>query len=390
MLTGRFRKKPQLYLANCDAELDGLSTLSPTVRDNKKPVFKKGRQVVIVAGSCSPSSGDLLAGYAGIIKEAFAGFDGTICSGGNNAGISGLIGSLTNLGEQAVRLGYLPKGERCMNGYACISTLPGEFSGYEPIMMWSDILVSDITPNSVRIVRVGGGAVARLEYQLALLLGAQVGLFADSGGACSKMLKDQDLLSAAAVPIHSRNPKYQLLSLLADSETLRAFIHPTLPSKLIGRGDREAIAKGLHDKYTALMKEGVAARLQNLADWEDLDDTFREANLSFVDHIDQKLQRIGLTLRKIPSKTPPVEHDPRIAAKIEQNKHLLAKMEHGRWVIDRLEGGWGIGERDDHGRTRPQLIPWDDLSSKEMAKDFKAIEGLPEILANEGYAIVKL
>jgi len=389
VLTGRFNRKPHVYLSGCDDELDGFKTLSPCYRDGKKSVYKKGKPVVIVAGSCSQGSEVSLDGYERIIEEAFEGFNGIICSGGTDAGISGVIGRLTNLGGQAVRLGYLPKGESCMKGYECIYTMPGDFSVYEPVMMWSDILAAGIAPNSVRVIGVGGGAVSCLEYQLALLVGAQVGIISDSGGTGSTLLKDRDWLAASTVPSHSGNSKKQLLGLPADTETLRAFIYPTFPSKLIRRNDRETIARGMHEKYTELMQQDIARRLQNLADWKELDATFRDANYGFVDHIDQKLQRIGLTLRKITG-AKPARHGSKIEARIERKKELLAKMEHGRWVIDRLEDGWRLGERDEEKKTRPQLIPWGDLDSSETEKDYNAITELPEILADLGYEIIAL
>lgn len=383
VLVGRFNKKPHAYLTKCNAELDGFKTLSPCLRDNKRSVYKRGKPVIIVAGSCAQISADILGGYIPVIEKAFTGFNGIICSGGTDAGISGIIGRLNNLGKQAIKIGYLPKGENCMEGYECYHTLPGDFSPYEPIMMWSDLLTSGISPNSVRLLGIGGGSIAWVEYQLALLLGAKVGLFRDSGGASSKILEDRDWHSASVAAYNSAISKKQLLSLPVDIEALRSFIYPTVPSKLVKKDDRETIAREMHEKYTGHMKEDIAEKLQNLADWEELGETFKSANWAFVDHIDQKLARINLTLRKAPGKkTKPYAFS-------KKQIEFLAEMEHGRWVIDRLEDGWKLGERDDKKRTRPQLIPWKDLNESERKKDVRAIKELPKILSEKGYEIIK-
>lgn len=122
---------------------------------------------------------------------------------------------------------------------------------------------------------------------------------------------------------------------------------------------------------------------KELVEWENLEETFKRANLDQVDHIDEKLRRIGLKMRRATGK-------PVVFKLSDDQISLLAEMEHGRWNVDRLLDGWTFGKDRDHKKkTRPQLIPWKDLPPEEKEKDFKFIRALPAKLASYGYELYK-
>jgi len=105
----------------------------------------------------------------------------------------------------------------------------------------------------------------------------------------------------------------------------------------------------------------------NIAPWAELEATFKAANFGLIDHIEDKLKRVKLSLRKINDRKPMLYNFS------EDQLIILAEMEHGRWVVERLEDGWNLGERNDEKKTRPQLIPWNELADSEKEKDYNYI-----------------
>jgi hypothetical protein len=69
----------------------------------------------------------------------------------------------------------------------------------------------------------------------------------------------------------------------------------------------------------------------------------------------------------------------------------LAELEHERWCAERRAQGWRYGaERVDRRRRHPDLVPWEDLSDDSKEKDRDAVRWITEILADEGFTIVRL
>lgn len=380
-LVGRFRQAADEWLCGGDdARLDEFAALAPSARDGKPSPFVLGEPLVLVAGSCKAEDQEIVARYEPLIRQAFAGFRGTVCSGGTDSGISGIIGSLDDTGGALRKLAYLPPNAACMPGYVCIPTTPGDFSPLDPLMLWSDILLAGIDPGSVRLLGVRGGEISAFEYQLGLLLGAKVGLLPESGGACLRVADDSDCYDAGAQC--RKDGTTCLLRLPTDTETVCAFIRPARPSGMINPDVREQMAADIHEGYSRDARESLVRQQKNIAPWNELDATFKAANYGLIDHIEEKLSRAGLTLRLTGDRSPVIYNF------TDEQLRILAEMEHGRWVVERLENGWTLGKRDDASKTRPQLIPWRELSEEEKEKDYNAILQLPETLAAAGYEIV--
>ena len=192
VLVGRCKKAKKQYLLACDERLDGFSSLSPTRPKDHTIPFEPEENIVIVAGSCSKASEEKVDLYAELITDAFKGFEGTVCSGGTPSGISGIVGKLNENNGKLKKIAYVPLDTPCMQQYQCIQTIPGTFSRMDPIMLWSDILLSGISPESVRVLGVRGGDISAFEYQLGLILGAKVGVLLESGGASLTISEDPD------------------------------------------------------------------------------------------------------------------------------------------------------------------------------------------------------
>jgi mutator protein MutT len=146
--------------------------------------------VVIVAGYCSEPATDE---HRRLLEQAFEGFCGTIISGGTEAGISALVGELRAQSRDAV--GYLPsqlppdvKGD---SRYKEHRHTPGaDFSPLEALQYWADVYASRVPIDQVRLLAVGGGRIAASECQMALALGASVGVIEVSGSAVQRLLTE--------------------------------------------------------------------------------------------------------------------------------------------------------------------------------------------------------
>ena len=138
--------------------------------------------VVIVAGWCDKKYDAEMKKYRDLLVEAFNNFKGTICSGGTDAGVSGVVGEIQDMHPDTITtIGCLPwnrPGEDTIDGrYTKVVKIEGE-SGYsiaEPLQTWIDIIVSGVDPSEVRLIGVNGGEITSFEYKIALTLGAMVG-----------------------------------------------------------------------------------------------------------------------------------------------------------------------------------------------------------------------
>jgi predicted ATPase len=149
-----------------------------------------GNRVLILAGSSDPARMDVISidRLTRAIRVAIAGQPATIISGGTEQGV-GLIASRIGLeASTAFVVGYLPAefdhGREGTPGYAELRHTPGrDFGPAEVIQYWADLLSYGIEPRSVRLLAIGGGPIAAIEYRLALTLGARVGVLGGGRGA---------------------------------------------------------------------------------------------------------------------------------------------------------------------------------------------------------------
>ena len=61
-----------------------------------------------------------------------------------------------------------------------------DFDALGPLQYWTDIVASGIEPGQVKLVGIGGGAIAAVEYRMALALGAQVAIVEGSGRSADR------------------------------------------------------------------------------------------------------------------------------------------------------------------------------------------------------------
>lgn len=336
--------------------------------------------VVIVAGGCDPKVATKVEGYREAIGDVFRGFEGTVICGGTTAGISGMVGDLLGDRPRVRLISYLPNPmPRVINSvqitthsmYEIRDVAGVDFTPLGPIQGWLDILASGLRPEDVKVLGINGGVLSAAEYMMAAALGASVGLIRDSGREAFRVLDD-------AFWSRSRH----VIPLPNDKETIRLFINPSKPSSDIDPKDLEQLAKDTHERYSKERSRSLTPAEPGLSGWDKLLPHFKQSNIQQATHIESKLARVGLKLRKVEGR--PIElysfDDPAV---IEE----LAELEHARWNFERLMDGWTLGERDPVNKTSPYLVPWNELPDGIKKYDRIAVEGIPKDLAKYGYEV---
>lgn len=333
-------------------------------------------QIRIVAGGTHAGNEQRMRQYRPLLEAAFAGYCGTVISGGTTAGIAGLVGDLPDVPAASMRRiacvpVNIPGAARIHPAYAVYASAGHGFSPLEPIQTWIDLLAAGIDPAQVRLLGIGGGRISAIEYRMALMLGATVGVVRDSGGAVSDLLHDAEWNHAPG-----------LLELPPDPCTLRLFVQGIPRAEILSEHDREFLARATHDAYRGNQIARLAIRDPAVAEWENLPDDLRQSNLNQIDHIETSLGLVGLRLSK--SST---EDADQFALSPEQVETMAAS-EHARWTLECLDRGWRLGEPDFNARKTPYLVSWAELPEAARDWDRQAVVALPAMLRLIGYRIV--
>jgi mutator protein MutT len=203
----RFLKLAKAILfAEKDADLPGPTPDTPSLTG----------PVIIVAGYCGESASPE---HRALLKEALRNFRGSIFSGGTEAGISAVVGELQAENGSSLRtIGYVPTGIPAgvaVDGrYKEIRRTAGTgFSPLEPLQYWADLRASKIPIDQVRLLAVGGGRIAASECQMALALGAKVGVVDVAGSEVNRCL---------ATPLWYNHPRLHLLA--AEARSMQRFL----------------------------------------------------------------------------------------------------------------------------------------------------------------------
>ena len=365
------------YLEHGDKILDGRRSLATPRDEADPPLFDPARPIVIVAGGCDMAEQEKINDYRPLIHNSFFGWSGDIISGGTTAGIAGIIGDLPNQDGHICKLAYLPdslpRKDSQHPDYKIIRATghKDDYSLLDPIQMWIDLLSSGIEPDSVRLLGINGGDIAAFEFRLALTLGAKVGILHNSGREASLIAVDPDWLESPG-----------LLLLPNDQETITAFIQPAPASAMIDNTARITMARHGHEEYRRNQQNRFLRQHPTSVPWEELDETFVNANLAQVDHIEMKIRRINLAIRQVKGRPP------HLYEFSKDQLSVLARMEHGRWNVERMLDGWQYGPiRDDDKKIHDCLVDWEKLDPKVQGYDFDAIRNMPGQLAEVEYEI---
>ena len=148
--------------------------------------------VCLVVGTTGP--GIRLPDAEQLLDAAFATYRGTIICGGTGAGVAGIVGLLGTLYPQRLTtVGYAPSTSTHTDDryHRLHLTDARDFSPWEALQTWTDLLSAGITPSEVRVLGLGGGRISAAEYRIALALDASVGILAELGRSGAQLLADE-------------------------------------------------------------------------------------------------------------------------------------------------------------------------------------------------------
>jgi len=359
----------------------GKAVRSGKTPDEMKPLAHRTAPfrgpVVILAGDASPAVEEKMNPYLACLAPAFEGFGGTLISGGTTVGIPGMAGKMAETlragGGKACVVGYLPRlprpGAPPDRRYDEFCETEGtDFSPLEPLQYWVDLVSAGVPPAGVRLLGIGGGRIAAVEYRLALALGATVGVVESSGRSATALLQDPDWANAE-----------NLLCIPLDAMSLRAFVNPgtsRIPPDLLDRAAQAVHLRSLKDnRYQKLDS--------SMMPWEYLREDYRESNRQQVAYAEAALQKVGYAVRQGAGEARRPEFT-------DLDVEIMAEMEHGRWVVERLKQGWRYGpSRDPSRKLSPYLVPWKSLPEGVREWDRDAVRNYPQILKAAGLEVYK-
>lgn len=338
--------------------------------------------VLIIAGGAASIKQETLDRFREPLTGALRDFRGTVISGGTRSGVPGLVGEITQkLRAEGINhfrlLGYrpvqLPDDATKDENYEPIRIGESQFTAAQILANWTDILAAGIPPSEVRLLGIGGGPVASVEYRMALAMGASVGVMP----VAKNFTEPLDAVDAILV-----DPQWKeftnLLPLPFDAATLRAFLNE--PGTTSGANKIENMAQELHRRYLATNQHKLQ---ENLRPWPLLPATYKNANLAQAGYIVEILRAAGFSAREATGAPDAIKSF--AGDEFKADVERMGELEHGRWNVERLREGWRPGKvRDNERKIQPCLVPWsnDDVLTKEI-KDYdrSAVLSFPEILA---------
>ncbi|MDD2366989.1 MAG: NAD-binding protein [Desulfuromonadaceae bacterium] len=117
----------------------------------------------------------------------------------------------------------------------------------------------------------------------------------------------------------------------------------------------------------------------SLTSWRELTEDKKDSNRWQADHLSAKLRAIGF----IDANDGSLER----ALTEQELMHNLSEMEHRRWSAALLMDGWryGAGEKNPLRKTHPSLLPYEQLSDDEKAKDATMIRNIRNLIESKGW-----
>jgi hypothetical protein len=121
----------------------------------------------------------------------------------------------------------------------------------------------------------------------------------------------------------------------------------------------------------------------SLLPYAELPEDEKEQNRQNASDIQNKLESIGFDIIPALSNEAP-------GSFTDEEIEKLARMEHERWMKQKLADGWSYTlETDKVKKLHKGLVAFEKLPEEEKEKDRVLVRGIPEILANAGYKMVK-
>lgn len=170
----------------------------------------------------------------------------------------------------------------------------------------------------------------------------------------------------------------------------------TCTYELLLNGTHEILARNLHQAYLEGLprSQGESVRKDIWRSWEELSPQTQEKNRRQADRIPLVLAAAGYRIDPLTDWEAAQFRFSEGAAGTIDEVALMAPVEHELWCQDLRQDGYQRGkERDDHKKTHPNLVPWEELIANapdEAEKNMTYIRDLPKVLAQAGFQIEKI
>ena len=177
---------------------------------------------------------------------------------------------------------------------------------------------------------------------------------------------------------------------LPPPEQLELHVNAEEFSRLVIRdvllGDaRERLAQAIHEKYRHDNRGSKEPKDPAMAPWAKLREDLKESNRRQADQIPAKLKAIDCDF------TPVCGRKPKRIVITREEYEKMAEMEHESFVREKRLAGWSQGNmRDESRKIRTDLVEWAALPYVLKEYDRKAVEAIPELLAQAGFEIYRL
>ena len=152
-------------------------------------------------------------------------------------------------------------------------------------------------------------------------------------------------------------------------------------------GQNEILARAIHANYVSnRRRDGLTVETNpSMVDWEKLPESLKESNRAQAADICRKLDAIGCDI------VPMTDWDAEPLAFTTDEVETLAPGEHERWRKERKARGWRYaGIRDDERKESPYLVDYGDLPEDIKEIDRAAVRGIPALLAEIGFAVIRV
>jgi uncharacterized membrane protein len=222
--------------------------------------------------------------------------------------------------------------------------------------------------------------LAQLIFMIVIMVGQDV------LGRAGDRRSEQTFLDAEAILYECGRMKARLTAQDRIIASLTGYVNAQLAERL---------AQAIHDTYGAVHEVGVqagVARSQvpdgpvpggtaSLGSWDELPEEFKESNRAQAREIGEKLAVIGCLM--VPTFDPALDF-----AFDDDEVQLLARLEHERWMGERTAQGFEFGPvRGEH--TRPDLLPWEQLTDEVRMRNMQAVQRIPGMLAHAGFQVLR-
>lgn len=133
-------------------------------------------------------------------------------------------------------------------------------------------------------------------------------------------------------------------------------------------------------------KETLAKVMQEseMADWENLDEYFKESYRSQIRYLGEKLEDYETDIGIRPVVEGEADTIGELYGPVLEE---IAEMEHKRWNIEKQKDGWKYGNYDPELKQSPELVPYEDLDPKTKEFIRKNVREVPMLLKAIGYEL---